>query len=61
MQWNTQKMITVNIKIIKFRMAAKISVFATFAIHTGTHNFTDLSVSPTMRQPLIFFVAFVII
>ena len=40
-QWNTQKVTTVNISIIKSKMAAKISFFASFAIHT--RNFTDLN------------------
>ena len=33
--------------------------FATFVIHT--RNFTDLSVSTTIRHPLTFFIAFAII
>ena len=36
-------------------MAEKISFFC------DTHNFTDLSVSATVRHPLILFVAFAII
>ena len=36
-------------------MAAKISFFAISAIH-NTRNLTDLSVSATIRQPLIFVV-----
>ena len=45
--------------MIKFKMATKMSFFATFAIHT--HNFTDLLVSATIRHTLIVFVTFPII
>ena len=52
MQRNNQKVITVNIKRIKSKMVAKIFFFTTFSIHT--RNLTDLSVSATIRHPMIF-------